>query len=200
MSAKCGNPNERGRVFSIGHSNHSLDKFITLLKNHRINLLIDVRSHPYSKFASHFTADSIQEALVATGIEYLFLGKELGGRPEEPEFYDSEGHVLYWKLANSSKLREGIRRLEEESKMKHVAIMCSEEDPSSCHRRLLVGRVLTSRRIDLDHIRGNGQIQDESDLVAVDKQHGLFDQREKTVWRSIQSVLHRGQRQSSSER
>jgi uncharacterized protein (DUF488 family) len=199
MSNASGKTTERGRVFSIGHSNHSLDKFLTLLKKHNINLLIDVRSHPYSKFASHFTTDCIQEALTTAGIQYLFLGRELGGRPEEREFYDSEGHVLYWKLANSSKLKEGIRRLEEESKIKRVAIMCSEEDPSSCHRRLLVGRVLTSRRIEIDHIRGNGQVQEENDLVAYDKQHGLFDQREKTVWRSIQSVLHRGQRQSSSE-
>ena len=199
MSTNSGKTIEKKSVFSIGHSNHSLESFLSLLKKYEINFLIDTRSHPYSKFASHFTAECLREALVKAGIQYLFLGKELGGRPEEPEFYDSEGHVLYWKLANSSKLREGIRRLEEESKVRRVAIMCSEEDPSSCHRRLLVGRVLTSRGIELDHIRGNGQVQREDDLVAQKTQNGLFDQPQKAVWRSIQSVLQKGPRQSSSE-
>lgn len=186
------------RIFSIGHSNHTLEKFLALLKEYKIEVLVDTRSHPYSKFAPHFAADVIKEALAKVGIQYLFLGKELGGRPEEPEFYDSEGHVLYWKLANSDKLRNGIRRLEEESKVRYAAIMCSEEDPSCCHRRLLVGLVLSGRGIELDHIRGDGQIQTEDDLNQKEVQNALFNEPEKVIWRSIQSVLQRGQRRSSS--
>ncbi len=199
MSIDSGRSNEKRHVLSIGHSSHSLEEFLALLKKYEINLLVDTRSQPYSKFAPHFKADCIQEALVKAGIRYIFLGKELGGRPEEQEFYDSEGHVLYWKLANSSRLREGIRRLEEESKVRRVAIMCSEEDPTCCHRRLLVGRVLNSLGIELNHIRGNGQLQTEDDLVPKETQNALFDQPQKAVWRSIQSVLQKGQRQSSSE-
>lgn len=186
-------------IFSIGHSNHTLEKFLSLLKNYNVELLIDTRSQPYSKYASHFTAESIEKALVDARIQYLFLGRELGGRPQEPEFYDSEGHVLYWKLANSEKLRKGVNRLEEESKVRRVAIMCSEEDPSCCHRRLLVGRVLASRGIKLDHIRGDGRVQTEDDLSAKETQNALFDHQQKVVWRSIRSVLQRGQRQTSSE-
>lgn len=186
-------------IFSIGHSNHPLEKFLSLLHKYKINLLVDTRSMPYSKFAPQYTAERIQSALETAGIQYLFCGRELGGRPDEADYYDSEGHVLYWKLANSSKLREGIRRLEEESKVKRVAIMCSEEDPSCCHRRLLVGRVLSGRGIELEHIRGDGCAQTEDDLIPKETQNALFDQPEKVVWRSIQSVLQKGQRQSSSE-
>lgn len=87
-------------IFSIGHSNHPIEKFVSLLKQNNIELIVDTRSHPYSKFATQYSSGSIEAFLKKDGIEYLFLGKELGGRPQESEFYDSEGHVLYWKLAN----------------------------------------------------------------------------------------------------
>lgn len=187
------------RIFSIGHSNHTLEKFIALLKEHKIEVLVDTRSHPYSKFAPHFAADAIKEVLAKTGIQYIFLGKELGGRPQEQEFYDAEGHVLYWKLANTLKLKEGVHRLEEEAKKRRVAIMCSEEDPTSCHRRLLVGKVLSGRGAHLEHIRSDGRIQSEDELAPAERQSDLFNPSKKVVWRSIQSVLQRGQQRTSSE-
>jgi uncharacterized protein (DUF488 family) len=189
----------RPNIFSIGHSNHPIDKFVSLLKQNNIELVVDTRSQPYSKFAPQYSSISIEELLKKEGIEYLFLGRELGGRPQESEFYDSEGHVLYWKLANAPRLREGVQRLEEEAKTKRIAIMCSEEDPTCCHRRLLVGKVLSGRGTDLAHIRSDGRIQSENDLVPAGTQSDLFNPLEKAVWRSIRSVLQRGQLQSSSE-
>ena len=172
---------------------------MSILKQNEIELVVDTRSQPYSKFAPHFSSGSIEALLKKEGIDYLFLGKELGGRPQEPEFYDSEGHVLYWKLANTAKLKEGIQRLEEEAKTRRVAIMCSEEDPRCCHRRLLVGKVLSGRGTELDHIRSDGRIQPEEELDPRGTQNDLFNPPEKVVWRSIQSVLQRGQPQSSLE-
>jgi len=196
-----GNKSEKLKrhIFSIGHSNHPIEKFMSLLKQNEIELVVDTRSQPYSKFAPHFSSGSIETFLKKEGIDYLFLGKELGGRPQELEFYDSEGHVLYWKLANTAKLKEGVQRLEAEAKTRRVAIMCSEEDPSCCHRRLLVGKVLSGRGTELDHIRSDGKIQPEEELVPRGTQNDLFNPPEKVVWRSIQSVLQRGQPQSFSE-
>lgn len=187
------------KIFSIGHSNHPFEKFVTLLKHNHIEVVVDTRSQPYSKFAPHYSSGSIETLLKKEGIDYLFLGRELGGRPQEAEFYDSEGHVLYWKLANTSKLKDGVQRLEEEAKARRVAIMCSEEDPTCCHRRLLVGKVLSGRGTDLEHIRSDGKVQSENELVPAGIQNDLFTPSEKAVWRSIRSVLQRGQLQSSSE-
>jgi len=192
-------PENRRRVFSIGHSNHTLERFLSLLKEYKIEVLIDSRSHPYSKHVPYFSVDGIKEAVAGEGIQYLFLGAELGGRPEEPKFYDSEGHVLYWKLASSDKFREGISRLEEEIRSHRVAIMCSEEDPLHCHRRILIGPVLTRLGIELDHIRGDGRLQTEDELIPKGAQSKLFNEPKKGIWKSIQSVLQKGQRQSSSE-
>jgi len=185
-------------LFTIGHSSHTLDKFLSLLNHYQIELIIDTRSQPYSKYSPHFIAESLHGALTVAGIQYLFMGKELGGRPENKEFYDSDGHVLYWRLAGSALFKKGIRRVEQEIVTRRVAVMCSEEDPLGCHRRLLVGRVLIGRGIDLNHIRGDGHLQLEEDLVQKERQDSLFDKPEKAVWRSIQSVLQKGPRQSFS--
>lgn len=195
------------RLFSIGHSNHPLQTFLGLLKLHQIEILVDARSYPYSKYASHFDIETLKAAVGDAGIKYLFLGKELGGRPEGTEFYDAEGHVLYSRVAESPLFLEGIRRLNSGIKKYRIAILCSEEDPSSCHRHLLIGRVLSSHGIVLDHIRGDGRVQTEAELMKEaasrchdNRQATLFAKPEETTWRSIQSVLPRGPRPTSSGR
>ncbi len=195
------------RLYSIGHSNHALETFLELLRQYRIEVLVDARSHPYSKFAPHFDAPSLKQAVIGAGMKYLFMGKELGGRPDGDDFYDAEGHVLYWRVAESHLFLDGIGRLETGITKYRVPLMCSEENPSACHRRLLVGRVLTTHGVQLEHIRGDGSIQTEAELEA-EEQRGcaegqirFFDEpHQEKAWRSIQSVLQRGRRQTSSER
>ncbi len=204
MSASTPRPGRR--ILSIGHSNQSLEAFLGLLRLHQIEVLVDARSHPYSKHAPHFDARPLKEAVKASGIKYLYLGKELGGRPAGAEFYDADGHVLYGRVAQSPLFLEGIRRLEEGAQKYRIALMCSEENPTSCHRRLLIGRVLAARGLTLDHIRGDGRIQAEMELANTEgtqqggEQPGLFGQREERAWRSTRSVLPRRPQLSSSER
>ena len=88
-------------LFTIGHSNLDLETFIKLLKDNEIEVLVDVRSNPYSRFVSQFNKVNIQKTVQANGMKYLFLGKELGGKPKDPEFYDAEGQVLYLRIAES---------------------------------------------------------------------------------------------------
>ncbi|HLG20037.1 MAG TPA: DUF488 domain-containing protein [Bdellovibrionota bacterium] len=198
--------NQRGvnRLLSIGHSNHSLDIFLKLLKRQEIEVLVDARSQPYSRFSPHFNRPALEKAITNIGIKYLFMGEELGGRPTEDEFYDSEGHVLYARLAESPQFLEAIARLETGLGKYRVALLCSEEDPTNCHRRLLVSRVLATRGISVNHIRGDGRIETEKELQAKEGrlrdrgQKSLFASQEENVWRSIQSVSQRGRRQSSS--
>ncbi len=189
---------ERGSIFTVGHSNHSLEKFLDLLRRHQIKVLVDIRSHPRSKYAPHFDAREIEAALVGAGIKYLFLGRELGGRPEEEEFYDVEGRVNYARVAESSPFREAIFRLEDGVQSYRVALLCSEEDPTGCHRRLLVGRVLAKQGVTVRHIRGDGSVQTEGE--ATGDQPVLFPETEVSPRKSIRSVLRRRRRPSSSER
>jgi uncharacterized protein (DUF488 family) len=187
-------------LFSIGHSNHALERFLDLLRQHRIEVLVDARSHPYSRFAPHFDKSSLKEAVSKAGIKYLFLGRELGGRPDGDEFYDKEGHVLYGRVAEASLFLDGIERLENGIANYRIALMCSEENPSACHRRLLVGRVLAARGIQLEHIRGNGRVQTEAEFQAEEERRRTDGQIEffgepsqEKAWRSVQSVFTRKQ-------
>jgi len=191
----------RPRIYTIGHSNHTIEAFIDLLKAHGIEVLVDVRSQPYSRYTPHFNGPSLKEAVVAAGLKYLFLGKELGGRPTGARYYDDEGHVLYGPVAESELFQGGIERLEAGARRYRVAIVCAEEDPTGCHRRLLIGHVLGEHRVEVIHIRGNGSLQTEQEVrhIETDGQLSLFGDQEARVWRSIRSVLPREPRPASLE-
>jgi len=185
-------------VFTVGHSNHSAEKFIRLLKRYGIEILIDTRSRPYSGYAPRFDARALEAALLRQGISYLFLGEELGGMPEGEEYYDTKGRVDYALVGRSRPFLDGISRLEGEIRTRTVALLCSEEDPARCHRRLLVGRALEERGIPLRHVRGDGSIRTESELDG--GQPVLFPETEARPRKSIRSVSRRRRRPSSSER
>ena len=194
------------RIFTIGHSNHPLEIFVDLLKKHRIDVVVDVRSQPHSRYTPHFDAPELKSALPKEGIKYLFMGKEIGGRPEGREFYDQDGRVLYDRLAESPVFMDGISRLERRIAQDRVALMCGEEDPTGCHRRLLIGRVLVDRGIDVCHIRGDGRLQTGAELAEEEErktrdpaQLPLFDMPEEKAWRSTRSVSLRERRPPSSE-
>jgi uncharacterized protein (DUF488 family) len=185
-------------VFTVGHSNHSAEKFNRLLKKYGIDILIDTRSHPFSRHAPRFNARALEAALSKDGIGYLFLGGELGGRPEGVEFYDAKGRVDYALVGCSRPFLDGISRLEGEIRTRTVALLCSEEDPASCHRRLLVGQALEERGITLLHIRGNGSVETEDEMDG--GQPILFPEKEASPRKSIRSASRKRRRPSSSER
>jgi uncharacterized protein (DUF488 family) len=190
------------RVLTIGHSNHTVEHFLSLLKAHEVQVVVDTRSQPYSKYATQFDHEVLKLALQDAGIRYLYLGRELGGRPEGDEFYDGDGHVLYDRVAATSLFQEGLSRLERGIREYKVALLCAEENPAACHRRLLVGRVLVDRGIQVEHIRGDGRIQTEEEVAAeVDPnrdQLTLFQKVEAEPWKSIPSVLRKKRPNNSS--
>jgi uncharacterized protein (DUF488 family) len=183
---------QSGCLFTIGHSNHSWELFVELLKKHGIQVLVDTRSSPFSRYASQFNREEVAAALPRLGIKYLFLGHQLGGRPEGEEFYDEEGYVLYHKLAEAPHFLQGIERLEKGVRQFRVAIMCSEENPAICHRHLLVSRVVAKRGLPIQHIRGDGRLQSEDELLNTDKpafiQGFLFDLPQEKPWRSLRPI------------
>jgi uncharacterized protein (DUF488 family) len=144
----------------------------------------------------HFNTRPLGEILSNDGIGYLFLGGELGGRPEGEIFYDSDGRVDYALVGGSNSFLDGISRLEQEIRTRTVALLCSEEDPARCHRRLLVGRTLEELGFTLRHIRGDGSIQIEGETDG--GQPVLFPESEARPRKSIRSASRRRRRPSSS--
>ena len=192
-------------IYTIGHSNHGLPEFLALLAEQRIEVLVDVRSRPYSTYTPHFAAQALQAAVAGAGYRYLFLGRELGGRPEGDEYYDDSGRVDYARVACSSLFRSGIERLHAGIARYRVALLCAEEDPTGCHRRRLVGRVLAEEGVAVQHIRGDTTVKTEAEIAAAEapaaptNQLSLFGEMEQPVeWKSIRSVLPGGPRRTSS--
>jgi uncharacterized protein (DUF488 family) len=191
-------------VYTLGHSNHSLDVFLDLLQQHRIEVVVDVRSSPYSGYATHFNKEPFQRELQARRFKYLFLGDIIGGRPDGDEFFDSDGRVLYGRLAESDQFKRGIQRLRDGIRTYRVALVCGEEDPTECHRRLLIGRVLDGVGISVLHIRGDGRLESEEELTREEEfrktkgQKTLFEMEEPDEWKSTQSVSPKKPPESSS--
>jgi uncharacterized protein (DUF488 family) len=150
-------------VFTIGHSTHSWERFVALLRSTNVTAIADVRTSPYSRLYPHFNRDDLREELHSDGISYVFLGKELGGRPRERRFY-CDGVADYEKMAQASEFSKGLDRVIEGAKKYHVALMCSERDPLDCHRCLLVSRALAQRGVRVSHILDDGGVASHSKI------------------------------------
>ena len=184
-------------VYTIGHSSHSCERLAELLRDRHIDVVVDTRSAPYSRFAPQFDRELLQRSLATAGIRYLFLGEELGGRPRSSDYYDAHGHVLYGRMTSDRAFLGGVERLERGIAEFRVALLCGEENPAHCHRRLLVGRVLAERGHELLHIRGDGRMQTDAEIAAesgkplVNEQPALFAELDEDQWRSTASVSPR---------
>lgn len=154
---------ETVEVFTIGHSTHSWERFVALLRGANVTAVADVRSSPYSRLHPQFNRGDLRQQLPSHGISYVFLGKELGGRPNERGFY-CEGVADYEKMAQAGEFNKGLDRVIEGAKKYRVALMCSERDPLDCHRCLLVGRALAERGIRVNHILDNGNVVRHDDI------------------------------------
>jgi uncharacterized protein (DUF488 family) len=148
---------EATEVLTIGHSTLPYERFLSLLRSARVTAVADVRSAPYSRQFPHFSRDELCDQLRSDGVSYVFLGKELGGRPSEEKFY-CEGVADYEKMAQAPEFNKGLDRVIEGAKNHRIALMCSERDPLDCHRCLLVGRALARRGIRVGHILSDGSV------------------------------------------
>lgn len=146
-------------IYTIGHSNHSFERFLELLRPPGISALADVRSTPYSRFNPQFRRERLQASLAGAGIEYVFLGQELGARTTDATCYDEAGRVSYDRLSRTSLFRAGIDRLKSGMVRHRIAIMCAEREPLDCHRTILVARALVREGIPVTHILADGSLE-----------------------------------------
>jgi uncharacterized protein (DUF488 family) len=144
-------------ILTIGHSRHSWERFTALLDGAGVEVIADIRTAPRSRFSPQFNKNAMAAALAARNVEYIFLGRELGGRPQSRALYTDEV-ADYDKMAASPEFRLGLERLMEVAARRSVAAMCSEADPLECHRCLLVGRALAEHGADVRHILASGKV------------------------------------------
>ena len=173
-------------VFTVGHSNHPIERFEELLRTNRVTAVADVRSAPYSRFSPQFNKEELQARLRDRRIAYVYLGRELGGRSDDPSDYegnerlpkvreqvqvvagsndlpdrdsnerDNDQIINYDRLAAKPSFNDGIERVLRGASRKTIALLCAEKEPLECHRTLLVGRALAERGVRIEHILADG--------------------------------------------
>jgi uncharacterized protein (DUF488 family) len=175
-----------GRLFTIGHSNHTIEHFTGLLLQNGITAVADVRSTPHSSYNPQFNRDTLAATLKEAGIAYVFLGEELGARRVEPECYRGN-RVDFAYTARSPLFERGLKRVVEGLKSFDIAMMCAEKEPLDCHRSALIcrhGERLLGRP---GHVREDGSVESQEQLetrlmqLAGQPEHDLFRSRDERL-------------------
>lgn len=160
-------------IYTIGHSDHTTQAFVDLLRQHEITLVVDVRSQPYSRWTHQFNRETLAHDLTEAGIGYRFMGDALGGRPADPMLYDpGQESPDYRRVEQADVYQAGIDRLIELARTERVAVMCSEGDHRHCHRHKLVAQTLLARGVRVLHIQPDGRVVDGEQIA---QQLSLFD-------------------------
>ncbi len=188
------------QLFTIGHSTHTVEDFIKLLQAHQIKAVYDVRSIPYSRFNSQFNREKLEQALLTRGISYVFFGKELGARSDNPACYKN-GKIQYDRLTKEPLFKTGLNAVKQGIAKHRAALMCAEKDPLTCHRTILVCRELRSPDIEISHILADGSLEahskaeerlvkklkNKSDVFIRTEQQDMFID---TEWQSVEEAYN----------
>ncbi len=145
-------------IYTLGHSNHSFSYFADLLQKYGINLVVDVRSIPYSRPHPQFRKDNLEKCLLSKGLSYCFLGRELGGKRDEQSVRTPQGRIDYELVRGLSDFQRGLEYLEGQlSQWKIPALVCAEKDPLRCHRFFLITPALLKKEWPVKHILADGE-------------------------------------------
>jgi uncharacterized protein (DUF488 family) len=173
-------------LFTIGYSTHPIEAFVGLLKQHGITALADVRSHPYSRHFTQYSQETLKITLAKEQIAYVFLGKELGARSENPACY-RQGRVEYELLAKEPQFTVGLGRLRAGMKQFRIALMCAEKDPLGCHRAVLVARRCHETGIMVEHIHADGHLESHAEMET--RMLGLLKMSDVDMFKSRDEIL-----------
>jgi uncharacterized protein (DUF488 family) len=170
-------------IKTIGHSNHPIERFVDLLTQGGVSLLVDVRSMPYSRRFPQFGRERLAKSLAEAGIDYVWEGAALGGKPEAGGSYDS--------LAAKPAFSEALDRLVSSREDATPCLMCAEKEPLDCHRTVLVSRRLAERGIAVEHLLADGTVRPHEEIEeALLKKSGgldLFENRAARLARTYQA-------------
>lgn len=165
-----------GAVFTVGYGGRTAAEVMELLRRREIGYLVDVRSAPYSRYQPDFRRDRLRRITTEAGMGYLFLGRELGGRSEDPDDYDAGGRPLYQRFRRKDAFARGIARVRSAREQGlRICLLCAEAKPWRCHRALLIGPALLDEGISLRHIlQGGDEVSQEAVFARAHGTKSLF--------------------------
>jgi uncharacterized protein (DUF488 family) len=157
----------RAPILTVGYGLRESDSVIALLKRYGVEYVGDVRSVPYSRRRPEFSRESFERVLRSAGLQYVFLGDMLGGRPDDPACYDDDGHVDYDRCWTAASFNSGIERVVTAHREGYgLALLCSEARPTDCHRSKLLAEMLVERGVPVKHIDEEGNLIEHAEIAA----------------------------------
>jgi uncharacterized protein (DUF488 family) len=154
----------KSTILTVGHSNHELGHFLRILLANQVTAVADIRSEPYSGYNPQFGREALKSSLETSGINYVFLGEELGAHPKDPACY--KGNKVEYKLmAQTPLFKQGLKRVCSGSERHRIALLCAEKDPLLCHRSVLISRELEAAGKTVSHILEDGRLETNQETM-----------------------------------
>lgn len=152
-------------IYTIGYTGFTIDGFIETLKLHQINVVIDVRSSPYSERYPDYNKNAIEPKLKENGIYYRNYVSEFGARQENVNFYSEEGCLDFALFAQSEQFLSGVEKIKNSvSKGYNIVLLCAEKEPIQCHRTILVARVFSDLGYKIIHLMPDNQTKTQKQI------------------------------------
>ena len=166
-------------IYTIGHSNYTIERLIDMLRHYNINCVVDIRGTPYSKYNVQFDKETIRYTLSKAGFIYIYMAKELAAKRINKESYNEEGYSDFEKVIKEKEFLEGIERLKNGcNKGYNIVLLGAMQEPIRCHRSILVGKALRKCGFNVKHILDDYSTasQDDIEQMLLDK---YFSNREQ---------------------
>lgn len=193
-------------IFTIGHSNYKIERFIEMLKHYNINCVVDIRGTPYSKYNIQYDKETIKETLTKAGYIYIYMAKELAAKRENKISYYDEGYSDFERVVLEEDFKRGIERLKLGcEKGYRIALMGAMQDPNRCHRSILVGRALRDNGFEVKHILDDYSIASQEKLEEELLEKYFKDRNQITIddflgnERSEKELIEEGYRLANKE-
>ena len=152
-------------IYTLGHSNYTIEKLIDMLKKYNINCVVDIRGTPYSKYNVQFAKEIIRYTLTKAGFIYIYMAKEFAAKRINKESYNEEGYSDFELVVNEKDFLDGIERLKNGcNKGYRIALLGAMQEPIRCHRSILVGRALIEYGFNVKHILDDYSIASQDDI------------------------------------
>ena len=152
-------------IYTIGHSNYTMERLIDMLEYYNINCVVDIRRTPYSKDNIQFDKEAIRYTLTNAGFVYIYMGKELAAKRIRKNSYNNEGYSNFEEVIKEEEFKRGVERLKNGCEKGYkIILLGAMQDPIRCHRSILVGRELVKNDFDVKHILDDYSIVTQDDI------------------------------------
>ena len=152
-------------IYTIGHSNYTMERLIDMLEYYNINCVVDIRGTPYSKYNIQFDKETIRYTLTNAGFVYIYMGKELAAKRIRNNYYNNEGYSNFEEVIKEEEFKRGVERLKNGCEKGYkIILLGAMQDPIRCHRSILVGRELVKNDFDVKHILDDYSIVTQDDI------------------------------------